>query len=133
MILVLIFFLQLQKTIYLDYFPTKLVVMLSSLPSSPWRKKNPKKQHQKKPPKIPTHIGTLILLSAAWHELMPGDEMIPPLEHTCKPAPPQRTAAAFHSNFPMSHTAIQSIFFQKPIYFCYIVSPTIALLQQYVV
>ena len=56
--------------------------------------------------------------------------MIPPLEHTHNPAPPQRTAAAFHGNLPTSHTAIQSLFFQKPIYFCYVVSPIIVLLQQ---
>lgn len=64
MILVLIFFLQLQKTIYLDYFPPKLVVMLSSLPSSPWRKKTQKnntKRNPQKPPPTLAHLSFFLL------------------------------------------------------------------------
>lgn len=90
LILVLIFFLQLQKTLFIYlpslYFPIKLVLMLPSyLPLLGRKEKNPKNPTNQS---LHQSTGTLILLSAVRHEVMPGDESILPLEHTCNPAPP---------------------------------------------
>lgn len=65
----------------------KIVLIFSSLASPPWRKK--KKKPTKKPNQKSQATGTVTFLCAAWHEVVPGDETIPPLEHTCNPAPPQ--------------------------------------------
>lgn len=54
----------------------KLVLIFSSL-------------EEKKPTKKTQSTGTVTTLCAAWLEVAPGDETIPPLEHTCTPAPPQ--------------------------------------------
>lgn len=73
----------------------KLALILSSSASPPWEKKN---NPVKKPNQKPQTTGTGTFLCAAWQEVVPGDEMFPPLEHSCNPAPPQRSLPQGHSH-----------------------------------
>lgn len=72
----------------------KLALILSSLASSPWRKRAQWRNQTKKT----QSTGTVSLLCAAWHEVVSGDETLPPMEHTCNPAPLLCTLPQQHSH-----------------------------------
>lgn len=83
----LTFFFSFRKHFHVPslYFPTCAHLLLLSFPSLE-KKTNNKKQQRKQNSQT---TGTATLLCAAWHEEVPGEEMMLPLEHTCNPAPPQ--------------------------------------------
>lgn len=62
----------------------------------------------KKTNKKPQSTGTVTLFCAACLEVVPGDEMIPPQEHTCNAAPPQCSLPQLLSHISPCHWVLSA-------------------------